>query len=356
VPQFVAISFDDNFGEAQAGAIGGVSAIVAHMNGKKNPDDSPALVTFFHTSIYMVDGAKTVLGGKQGEDIQGRNRAAWTAAFQAGHEVADHTVNHFNGGIVPLDPDDCCRARDYDVAAWKAEIGGCRDHLTDAADGLGVGADQVVGFRTPFLGYNDRLFSALVELGFLYDSTLPNCFADDEDGTNCSWPYTLHEGSPDIDVARKKFPAFAEVTHHPGLWEVPPTTLIVPENLRAKIAARAPLPYPSAYEASSGKITGLDYTLLIDAGLTGAEMAAVLKHNLDLHLAGNRAPLVFIAHSHLYTFTSADDNPDTPSAEVRAERWAGLVDYIAYAQSKKEVRLVRERDIVAWIQQTAGIL
>ena len=85
---------------------------------------------------------------------------------------------------------------------------------------------------------------------------------------------------------------------HPGLFELPVTTLIVPADtlgryhfnsgLRERIAARAPLSYPSLYEASSGKITGLDYTLLIDAGVTGDEMRAILEYNLDLHLSGNR--------------------------------------------------------------------
>ena len=125
-------------------------------------------------------------------------------------------------------------------------------------------------------------------------------------------------------------------------------------GLRAKVAARAPLPYPGLYEAATGKIVGLDYTLLIDAGLSGGEMAAVLKYNLDLHIAGNRSPLVFIAHSHLYAFSSPDDNPDTPSAAVRDARWKGLTDFITYALSRPEVRIVAVRDILAWVQRHSG--
>jgi hypothetical protein len=109
------------------------------------------------------------------------------------------------------------------------------------------------------------------------------------------------------------------------------------------------LPYPSVYESSSGKIAGLDYTLLIDAGLSGSEMSAVLKYNLDLHLSGNRSPIIFIAHSHLYTFSSAEDNPGTPSAAVRDERWKGLTDFINYALSKPEVRIVSTRNIISWM-------
>ena len=48
-------------------------------------------------------------------------------------------------------------------------------------------------------------------------------------------------------------------------------------GLRERIAARALSSYRSQYEASSGKITGLDYTLLIDAGVTGDEMRAILE-------------------------------------------------------------------------------
>jgi peptidoglycan/xylan/chitin deacetylase (PgdA/CDA1 family) len=347
-PQLVALTFDDNFGLAAPGAVGGVNDLVELFRGRTNADGTAAHATFFHTSIYVVDEAEVVLGGMPGEDRGGRNRAAWTAAFEDGHEAADHTVNHFNGGVVPLDPDPCCQARDWDAAAWRDEIAGCRDAL----GAIGARPEDVTGFRAPFLGYNDHLFEALTDLGFAYDSSLPNCFADDEDGTNCSWPYELADGSPDLEVVARKFPdfTFPEVTSHPGVWELPPTTLVIPPDLRDKVTARAPLPYPSLYEPSSGKIAGLDYTLLIDAGLTGDEMATVLEHNLDLHLAGNRAPLIFVAHAHLYAFSSASDNPDTPSLEVRDERMRALARFVDHALSKPEVRLVATREVLEYVR------
>jgi len=383
VPQLVAITFDDNFGLADPAAVGGVDYIVDFFRDRHNPpgagnaddfDGAPAHVTFFHTSIYVVDDSQVVLGGEHGEDHSGRNRAAWTAAFQAGHEAADHTVHHFNGGVVPLDPDPCCQARDWGYAEWRDEIAACRDTLIDPGIGIGAQLEDVIGFRTPFLGYNDHLFDALWDLGFAYDTTLPNCFDDVEDGGNCSWPYTLDAGSPDVEVLARKFSTpdasipitFPEVTAHAGLWELPPTTLVVPPDsvadqygfapgLRTRVTARAPLPYPSLYEPSTGKIAGLDYTLLIDAGLTGDEMAAVLEYNLDLHLLGNRAPFIFIGHSHLYTYSTADDNPDTPSAEIRDERWGGLKRFLAYALTKPEVRLVAARDVLDWMQRASGV-
>jgi hypothetical protein len=387
VPQLVAISFDDNFGLADPVARGGVNDVVTFFKNKTNPpgpitgkggpsahdfDGAPAHVSFFFTSIYVVDDAKTVLGGKPGEDHMGRNRAAWSAAFHDGHEVADHTVNHFNGGVVPLDPDDCCRARNWSVDEWMAEMQGCRDHLVDPTAGIGAVASDVIGFRTPFLGYNDNTFAAASQLGFVYDTTLPNCFAAEEDGSNCSWPYTLDEGSPDLEVIRTRFPpsgdspiVFPAITGHAGLWELPPTTLVIPPDsvaeqyhftpgLRARVNALGELPYPSITDAATGKIAGLDYTLLMDAHVTGDEMRAILSYNLDLHLAGNRAPFILIGHSHLYAFSTAKDNPDTPSLEARDARWKGLTDFLTYAMSKPEVRMVSEREVVDWMRAEAA--
>jgi hypothetical protein len=382
IPQLVSITFEDNFGLAYPSSTGCVKAVVDFYHGKMNPagagnaldfDGAPIAATFFDTSIYLVDDARTVLGGKPGEDHMGRNRAAWSAAASDGHEAADHTVNHFNGGVVNLDVDDCCRARDWSVDDWKAEIGACRDALADPGTGVGVTAAEVSGFRTPFLGYNDHAFTALTQLGFAYDSTLPNCFAADEDGGNCAWPYTLDHGSPDADVLGRDFArpdgapkvSFPAVAAHAGLWELPPTTLVVPPDsaaaqyhftpgLRDRIAQYAPMPYPSIYDGARGKIAGLDYTLLMDAKVTGDEMAAILAYNLDLHLAGNRSPLIFIAHSHLYAYSSPDDNPDTPSPAERDARWKGLTDFINYAMSKPEVRIVATRDVLAWVQRASA--
>jgi len=148
---------------------------------------------------------------------------------------------------------------------------------------------------------------------------------------------------------------------HRGLWELPITTLIVPPDsaagryhfrtgLRERIAAHGPFHYPSVYDSGRGKITGLDYTLLIDAGVTGDEMRAILSYNLDLHLAGNHSPLIFVAHSHLYAFSTPDDNPDTPTNADRQTRWKGLTDFIAYALTKPDVRVVATEDVLAWMR------
>jgi hypothetical protein len=153
-PQFVSITFDDNFGLAAPDAVGGVRAVTEFFAGKHNPtgtgneavfDGTPISTTFFKMCVYMVDRSGKVIGGYRGEDWKGRNRSAWKAAFAAGNEMADHTVNHFNGGTAPINQDDCCRARDWDLTHWTNEIGAARRLMNDRQYGLG--AKNVIGFR-----------------------------------------------------------------------------------------------------------------------------------------------------------------------------------------------------------------
>jgi hypothetical protein len=79
-------------------------------------------------------------------------------------------------------------------------------------------------------------------------------------------------------------------------------------------------------------------------------MRAILEYNLDLHLSGNHSPLIFVAHAHLYAFSTPDDNPDTLTNADRKARWKGLTDFIAYALTKPDVRVVAAEDVLAWMR------
>jgi hypothetical protein len=357
VPQFVSITFDDNFGLEEAGAPGGgINFINAFWGSHKNPagtgnpatfDGTSLLTSFYYTTTYI----------SPTDDPDGLNKKAWTAAFAAGHEAADHTVHHYNGGDVNSGTDPCCTARRWNIMQWVTEIKGAKDTLISPTAGIGAKDADVIGFRTPFLGYNDATFGALVDQRFTYDTSLPNCFDDIEDGKNCSWPYTLDSGSPDVDVLVRKFKA-AAVQPHAGMWELPPTTLVVPPDsaaaqyaFTAGLRSRIPavMPYPSLYEPATGKLAGLDYTILIDAKCTPAEMLAILKYNLDLHLGGNRAPLVFIGHSFMYSYESGNKE-NTPSVAVRDARWKALTDFVTYALTKPDVRIRAVKDVLGWVR------
>ena len=340
VPQFVAVTFDDGYG-LENGGTGGVNFIVDFMSAKKNPgsggagtfDGTPVRTTFYLSSSNGSDAA---------------NRAAWTRAFKDGHEAADHTINHPNGGT--LDAGGTPPGR-FAVTKWAGEIKGCRDFLTGGG-GITATVADIVGFRTPFLGYNDNTFTALTQLGFLYDSTFPNCFGDGEDGGSCSWPHTLDGPSKDAETLVTKAGAEA-IKSHPGLMEVPVSTVFVPPELRAKIPAK--MPYPSLWEPATGKLGGLDWTILMDAKLTPDEMTRVLEYTLDQHLGGNRSPFVFCAHTFMYSYSNPGSNPDTPSAAVRDARWKALTAFLTYALGKPQVRMRPVKDIVAWMQNPVAL-
>ncbi len=381
VIQMVSITFGDNYGLVDTRSVGGVPQIVDFLKGKSNPrgdgnpdnfDGAPARVTFFNTTLYMAPPSQKLVGGVWGQDSDRLNLYAWREAYKAGHEMASLTVRHLNGGAAGHGEAECCRPRNWTAAEWAIEIGASTAMLLERP-GTGASTGEVRGFRAPYLSVNDALFEVLPVMGYTYDSSLPNCFADHENASNCSWPYRLDGGSADLKVISEKFAgpqqAIPTVGPHKDLWEVPVTTLVVPPDevakqydfrpgLRQRISARGPMRYPSIYEESTGKIVGLDYTLLMDAGVSGDEMRAILEYNLDQHLEGNRAPLVFGAHAQLYAFSSASANPDTPLLSMRDERWKGLTDFIYYALRKPEVRLVGTGDIIDWItraEKRAGI-
>jgi hypothetical protein len=348
-PQLVAITFDDGFG-LEAGGVGGVNDIVAFCEGRANPpgtasaatfDGAPVRVTFYLTTTW----------GQHRENLDG-----WARARAAGHELANHTESHPNGGEVAAGS---YLPRNFDLASWRTEMSAASAFLRQA---LGVGGGPG-GFRAPFLAYNDAMFAALRELGFLYDSSILGGLLVDEDGRRGPWPYRLDRGSIHA-AALHDVQGLPRVGCHPGLWEVPVSTLTVPPDdlagcygvrpgLRGRIVRS--MPYPSLCDSAAGKIAGLDYTLLVESGLAPEEMTAILAHTLDLRLAGNRAPLVFAGHTFMYAFSDRGGNPNTASLAVRAARWQALASFIEYALSRREVRLCSVKDVVSWMARPAPL-
>jgi len=333
VPQFVAVTFDDNFNaDGMNWAISFFSPL-RNPNGSGNAgtfDNTPARTSFYYNSTY--------LAGMQ---------AIWQTAFNAGHEADDHTVDHPDG-------------LNSSLSQWQQQIHDCRTQLQSA---FGTTLDKISGFRSPYLHYNDNTFTALLNESpkFQYDTSIMGCWADAETGANCPWPYTLDSGSPDADTIFSKWAGrnVVQVTPHPGLWEMPVAVVFVPPDslatqygfttgLRTRInnllgfAAN-----PNFFELSTGKLVGMDITMLLDGKMTRAEALATLKYTLDLRLQGNRAPLVFVAHSHVYEQNYGGNTPGVPDL---TERRSIIQDFVNYALTKPEVRMRPVADILAWMK------
>lgn len=325
VPQFVVIGWDDNgFREPFVWA----TELLA---------DRALKNSFYFTTTYISDGATS------GSPIGLRN--AWRSALEAGHEVGNHTQYHLNG--TPFDFDE-----------WTEAISVATEWLTAAPDaeedpGIGLPLSQLYGFRSPFLNYNDELYNVLKAQGIWYDCSIEEGFQLDQDASQMLWPYTLDAGSPGHDylqalgVPERDF----DLNAHPGMIELPAYALVLPPDevaseydIQPGLIDRTHAEY-APVEPGSDRITGLDYNLWADAQMTAAEFLAVLKYNLDQRLAGNRAPLLFGAHTDFY-------RSNWPSSDVDfEERRQAIEDFIDYANSLPDVRVTTAKELVDFIRE-----
>src|SRR5262249_51950119 len=218
-------------------------------------------------------------------------------------------------------------------------------------DGLNISRKDIIGFRTPFLEYGDPTFTAAGNAGFVYDCSIEEGDQDQENGGNYVWPYKLDHGSPgnSATYVREKLPL---VTYHPGLWELPVYIFIVPPDdqceaygVKPGLRARIKKAY-DAFDFEQGKITGMDWNLWFEYGLDKAEFLATLKYTVDQHLKGNRCPMTVGVHSAIY----ADRSPENPPKTTVQERREALSEFLNYALSKPEVRIVNARELLSWLQ------
>ena len=335
VPQFVAVTFDDNFVSGLGDVSGGMTWATTFLKSLQNPagssfaptwDGAPVRTTFYDNCVYLDDES---------------TKKSWVTARQDGHEIANHTIHHSHGGA-------------FTEQDWSDEIGPCTASLTNADAGVGVSVDDVRGFRAPFLEYSSQLFAALKAQGLWYDTSIQSCWGQSDDGKTCAWPYTLDQGSPDALDLSAKF-ATPSVPPTSGLWELTPSALFVPPDelaaqygFDAGLRQRVPtdMAPPSFYEPATGRIAPLDVTLFVDAGLKATEVLAILEYTLDLRLSGNRAPFVFISHTHVY----ASNYGAAPKAPEASERQKAIEDFIQYALSKPVVRMRPVADILTWMR------
>src|SRR5262249_35732110 len=135
--------------------------------------------------------------------------------------VGNHTQSHLpsHGG------------RMYTVDQWKTEIDACSDFLTNT--GHVMQSDQLIGFRTPYLEYDDETLSAVKNAGLHYDASIEEGYEDGQDGTNYYWPYPLDNLSPGHTVQVSWMDPetmLKELTPHKGLWEMPVYAVIAPPD------------------------------------------------------------------------------------------------------------------------------
>ena len=318
VPMFVLLGFDDN------AYLDGMTWTLDVLAARRNADGSPALATFFITAGFVSDFFRPV-GGQSKEALI----ASWKRISSDGHEVANHTFSHgenLAGG---------------DLATWQDEIGKTQDLFVET---LGVERCKLWGFRTPFLGFSDSTFQALRGLGIRYDTSVE--FGYDwwqppgsmqgfspgsvESGQNYYWPFTMDGPFPQGFYHKGISPI-------PGMWQFPVYTF---NKISGQMAST---------------VTGFDFNLWTKSQSEASfSYAEVLKQSLDQRLQGNRSPFAVGLHTDVYSEFNEDANTTWSNFSFEARRQA-LADFIDYALSKPEVRLVTYRQLIGWMRNPSPL-
>jgi peptidoglycan/xylan/chitin deacetylase (PgdA/CDA1 family) len=330
VPMFVVFGFDDNPRSGlNTTPASGVTWVTNYFKTLRNPAGSGNAATFdnalcrvaFYSNATYIDNTGYV------EDPVLVKRS-WNTAIVDGHETGNHTYSHPDGG-----------AGNFTVQQWTDEINKDNDWLTRAfvpneasfSVGSGPGASliNIIGFRTPYLSYNTNTFQTLHNIGFTYDVSVEDGWQLSDDGTNMNWPYTLDSGSPGGTAVGRP------TGNQSGLWELGAQPFVMPQSLRTQTGLT--------------KITGLDYNMFVSANLSGPDVLTILKYDLDQRLASNRAPFLVGAHTNIYTDAVSLTN------STAATRRAAIEQFITYALSKPQVRIVTPKDLITWLRNPVAL-
>ncbi|MBI2644009.1 MAG: fibronectin type III domain-containing protein [Candidatus Wildermuthbacteria bacterium] len=327
-PQFITLGSDDN------NRIDGVNFFVNELfAGKVNPAGTENSATYDGTPVK---GTFYLIGTH--ESYGAGLRDAHRNAYDNGHEIGNHgycglTSDAACGGGVPTT-----------VQGWKDNwIVPAQGYLTRplAGDGvlvqspggqtvprlgLNIPTSEIYGYRAAEDAYNSEMYTALQELGFTYAaSTATGYSSNGDNATTQYWPGTLENGFPTQGN-------LAPTGSHPGFWELPQDRMDVPAELRTKLGLGAQVGYCDK-----------DW---FAAGIEGTDIATLLKYNLDQHSNGNKAPMHLCLHSQ--EWGKPDWQPERSATTLA--RQAALQDFLTYALTKPEVRVIKQRDVINWIK------
>lgn len=317
VPQFVIMSFDDNQYPDGMRNMLNVYSTITNPAGTGNAatfDGTPGKTTFFVTP-----GGRDATGEWTVSDD---TVLSWKEASMQGHEIGNHTYYHEHGS-------------GFTVERWTSELIKTNDFLTTR---LGLQASEIRGFRTPFLEYNQNLFTALKNQGFEYDSSYEDgwrYWPHVEDGSTLYWPFTLdHDGPPGDGRALGKVA---------GVWELPIPCIFYEDN------------------GTTARVTGFDYNIWFAKSATKQMFLDMLKHALQKSYYGNRSPFNFGTHTNYYSDMGFEDlkiwDPNSVSklTTTVAERTAAIKEFLDYAVTLSDVRVVSLEQVLDWMKNPAPL-
>jgi peptidoglycan/xylan/chitin deacetylase (PgdA/CDA1 family) len=271
-PQIVLLTFDDTVSTSS------YSIVQQVLDGPVNPNGHGIKATFFVSLSYNYDFPSI------------------RRLYDAGHEIAVHTMSHATGA-------------DSSLTRWRQEIAGAKRTLNLLA---GIPEDEIVGFRAPFLALNNDTFRVLAEREFLYDaSILEHLSGLSTSPGNLLWPYTLDDG-----FAQNTPASVNPAARYPGLFEIP-------------------------LLAQFSNMTAVITTDPKDSFST-AEVEALWRQNFLARYHGNRAPYGIFLHAS----TSAQWLSNPGHSE---ERIAALKAFVEWALQMPDTWFITCKDLIGFM-------
>lgn len=356
VKQLVAFTFDDNAysGLPGSGGEGGMKFILDLFAEHKNHDGSPIFGTFF------LKGNNIDNNPLEDDSFV---KQIWHRALEEGHELEMHTYSHPHGLDVDWDDVPAKRVPIMSTEDWMAEHEKCYSVLEKPYDptrkdsGIGLERSKIVGFRTPYLEYNDNVFTSVQKLGLKFEAAVEEGWQNDRHGSNELWPYTLDNGSPgETFVAEDFYASEPLIGKHPGLWALPMYVIIAPpdelcEKYGAKPGLRDRLAAENQYfDKETGKVTGMDWTAWFEFFMSEDDAFATFAYTFDLHYEGNRCPYFLGFHTDIYSEKYEKyDLEDADPARLKAhgpERRNFVRRLLEYILTKPDVQVVTAKQMV----------
>lgn len=299
-PQFIVLGWDDNTYPD------GMDWFLEAFKDRFNPEGSGNPETFdglpFGMSFFMIGSAA------DNPEVLSR----WEQIRDLGYEIGGHTMTH------------------PDLGKAVGTLEGCMDQMSRGnavlTEKLGIPADSILGFRTPYLSFNDASFEAVNKTGYLYECTMTQM--QEYNAKLFTWPYTLDAGFPQKVIA-----GWEGKCVYPGMWEIPVYTV--------SSDATGTLWPP---------ITGFDSSILTQG--EGNKFGQMLKNALDFRIAagGNRAPLTIGLHTDTYSAENADAATWYDKQLDLPSRKQALTDFVAYALTIPQVRFVSNKQLISWMR------
>jgi len=328
-PQFVVLGSDDN---TKAAAVKWMQSVV---DGGTNKNASKRFMSFY---------CNTDQTAAEWDLNDGLVEAVY-AAYKAGHEIGNHTSTHLY--CVEFGEKDE-NGRDNGKRVDKPKIYNEIKRVQDILVKAGIPKEHQTGFRTPYLRYSDSTFTAMTEVGFLYDCSI-SAANDNTAGTNF-FPYKLDglkaapdangNYAPDNSADVNTWGKTSVIRRYENLWELPCVQFAIdPQDIEY-------VKKELDDEDFDGYITGLDYNLWNEAHLDSVQTVRSLMYTLKQSLAGNRAPLTVGCHSQYYFEAKTGEFPNiTPE-----QRRGAFEEFVRQASQLENVFFVSGDMVIRWMQ------